>query len=215
MEMDGEAMESPEGLEEVQLLCSRVWAEAAKLAVSVGAQNTHRQGGGGNDSGVNNTHPGLPLFNAGVLFEASEAFLQRALATPSSPAALSGSDSSLGDDGGEFEDLASAKATIPSDLITARSDWGREAGLQCEAAIAVLAISRAAETVGGCLRVEDVLLGGILSALMTSSTAATTPSILPAADGSPRGPPLASLGAAKAQALKVAGLLGRLGPRNL
>ena len=65
------------------------------------------------------------------------------------------------DPGGRYVDPG-----IPSTSLALRMDWGREAKLQSEAVQAVASVSTASAGLrGGCLLIEDVVLGELLTAL--------------------------------------------------
>ena len=139
---------------ELKLLFCRFWGSLAGLTVAVQLPQRLREG----------VSPPPPLLTrAGPLHDAARQLLRWSLASPlTMPLGEPGSGS------GSSGDLA--PVPVPSDLVTSRMDWGRKHPLQHSAATAVVALMTGpAADLGGCLRVEDIVLGEILTALMTSS----------------------------------------------
>ena len=135
---------------ELKLLFCRFWGNLAGLTVAVQLPQRLREG----------VSPPPPLLTrAGPLHDAAGQLLRWSLASPLT--------TPLGEPGSGGGDLA--QVPVPSDLAASRMDWGRGFPLQHSAATAVVALMTGpAAGLGGCLRVEDIVLGEILTALMTS-----------------------------------------------
>ena len=148
----GEMFLDPTIHSELKLLFCRFWGSLAGLTVAIQPPQQLREG-------LSPLPPPL-LLRAGQLHDATGQLLRWSLALPLT--------TPLGEPGSGSGELA--QVPVPSDLVASRMDWGRKHPLQHSAATAVVALMMGpAAGLGGCLRVEDIVLDEILMALMTSS----------------------------------------------